>query len=183
MDLSVYLSLIIIMLTRLVRSQTTVKYSNTVQGGACEAQYSEILHSVSKMSEDIEEIKKTLSNDATKKMSQYQIFFSEKKWIDADLSCFVLGGHLVSFEDLAELIAVSNMITQPWSDKVGFWTAGRDIGNNNWIWRNRGDPIKAGCGITHNPIISLAVYNSGKMFLQFDLLTILVSCECATFVR
>ena len=71
------------------------------------------------------------------------MFYTKKSWIDADLSCFLLGGHLVSFEDLAELDAVSNMITQPCSDIAGFWTAGRDIGNNNWIWRNSGDPIKA----------------------------------------
>ena len=153
MDRSLHLFLIV-MLAGLTKSQITATYGNTLGDSACYSQYSDLSHSVSKISEDIEEIKKTLimqSNDITKNESQYQLFYTKKNWIDADLSCYLLGGHLVSFEDLEELTAVSNMITQPCSDKSGFWTAGRDSGNDVWIWRNSGDPIKAELWHTSQP--------------------------------
>ena len=144
MDLCVYLSFIV-MSTGLIKTQTTVKYGHTV-GDSCLAQYSAMSHSLSKLVEDMAGIKKKLAtyspDVAAKNESQYQMFYTKKSWIDADLSCSLLGGHLVSFADLAELDAVSDMITQPCSDVRGFWTAGRDIGNNNWIWRDSGHPIK-----------------------------------------
>ena len=140
MHISRYLTLMM-MLSGLTKSQLTVRYGDAINDGSCIAQYSEMSLSLSKIVEDVEELKETLIT--AKNESQYQMFYTKKSWIDADLSCFLLGGHLVSFEDLGEIGAVSNMITEPCSEKYGFWTAGRDIGNSNWIWRNSGDPIKA----------------------------------------
>ena len=142
MDISHCLSLTV-MLIGLTTPQSTVKYGYSVNDDSCMAQYAKMSLSVSKLSKDIEEIKKTLNtqpNDVAKKESQYQMFQTKKKWMDADLSCSVLGGHLVSFEDLEELDAVSNR-TEPCPGAYGYWTAGRDIGNETWIWRNSGDPI------------------------------------------
>ena len=153
MDILLYLSLIVI-LTGLTKTQSTVKYGNTVNDGSCMAQYSAMSHSLAKMSEDVEEIKKTLitqSSYVKKKESKYQIFYTSKSWMDADLSCSVLHGHLVSFEESAELDAVRNMITKPCSVSLGFWTDGRDIGNDTWIWRNNGVPIKAEIWQTGEP--------------------------------
>ena len=76
MGILLYLSLIVI-LTELTKTQSTVKYGNTVNDGSCMAQYCAMSHSLSKMYEDIEEIKKALitqSSYVKKKESQYQIF-------------------------------------------------------------------------------------------------------------
>ena len=132
----------------LTKSQMTGKYEKSDSQGSCMAQYTEIIRHVSKLSKDIEGLYNAPSsnvNDVTKNESKYEMFYIRRTWIDADLQCFHLGGHLVSFEDLDEFKYVTGLITKPCpitTYKYGFWTAGRDLGNNQWIWRNSGDPIK-----------------------------------------
>ena len=126
-------------------SQHTARFGDKFSQVACSAQYAEMFDVVSKISKSVNRIDKTLvtqSGNVTKGQSQYQVFYTRKQWIDADLSCFKLGGHLVSFENMEELTHVSSLLTKNCATRLGFWTAGRDFGSNHWIWRDNGDAIK-----------------------------------------
>ena len=131
----------------LTKSQLTGKYEKSDSQGSCMAQYTEIIRHVTKLSKDMEGLYNAPSTnirDVVKNESKYEMFYIKRTWIDADIQCFHRGGHLVSFEDLDELKYVSGLITKPCRVTAygyGFWTAARDLGNNQWIWRNSGDPI------------------------------------------
>ena len=73
----------------------------------------------------------------TKPPSVYTIRHSVKNWIDADLSCKAEGGHLVSFETEDE----QNHVIQKRCPVLGFWTSARDLGGDNWIWRNSEEAV------------------------------------------
>ena len=75
------------------------------------------------------------------KSSMYTIHYSTKIWIDADLSCKARGEHLVSFESVDESNHVTKLLQNQCSTNLGFWTSARDLGNDNWIWRDNGELI------------------------------------------
>ena len=65
---------------------------------------------------------------------------SVKNWIDADLSCKAEGGHLVSFETVDKQNYVFRLI-QKRCPVLGFWTSARDLGGDNWIWKNSREAV------------------------------------------
>ena len=74
------------------------------------------------------------------KSSVYTLYYTLKNWMDADLSCKAEGKHLVSFDSMDEFNHVFELISKECSI-YGFWTSARDLGGDNWIWRNSGDMV------------------------------------------
>ena len=91
----------------------------------------------------IEELKSALKEEIhcqTNKSSVYTINYSLKNWIEADLSCKVEGSHLVSFETVDERNHVAMLMEKDCS-VLSFWISARDLGGDNWIWRNSGESV------------------------------------------
>ena len=122
-----------------------VKSQSTNSCGSCSNTifaYSDIIAYLGTISGKVNEIDRVLQAErAVKNASEYLIFNDKKTWIDADLSCFVHGGHLVSYDTMEEMYHVNSLIKTPCTNTVGYWTSGRDLGTNTWIWRDSGKPI------------------------------------------
>ena len=106
-----------------------------------ERQNTELKSDLNNVERQIEELKSDFKNAPfcieRNKPSVYSIHYSLKNWMDADLACKAEGGHLVSFETVDEQNHVAGLIQ--WRSPIwGFWTSARDLGDDNWIWRNSG---------------------------------------------
>ena len=123
----------------------------------CEAQLSEMnarMNNLEKLMESfvtenqkqINELKSAFNarcDSRANEPSAYTIHYTGKNWMDADLSCKAEGKHLVSFETLDEQKHVFELIEQECS-LFGFWASARDLGGDNWIWRNSGEVVLTG---------------------------------------
>ncbi|XP_065663229.1 uncharacterized protein LOC136085756 isoform X3 [Hydra vulgaris] len=64
-----------------------------------------------------------------------------KSWLDASLSCQALGGHLLSIEDQAENIFVSNILNDSSMQKDSYWIGLNDASNNReFMWSDDTSP-------------------------------------------
>ena len=154
MALGIYALLVICILMQISKSQNTAKQTNMV----CQAQLSEINVRMdalqNRMDSFIPEMRNNLKNQTEQmkgtfnahtkceanKSPVYTIHYTPKTWMDADLSCKANGSHLVSFETVNELQNVYKLIGKQ-CPKPGYWTSARDLGDDNWIWRNSGGKV------------------------------------------
>ena len=106
--------------------------------GNVERQNTELKSALNNVEKQIEELKsdfKNVQSDTKRNESSvYTIHYTLKNWMDSDLSCKAEGGHLVSFEIVDEQNHVAGLIQWRYPRNWG-------LGDDNWIWRNRGEMV------------------------------------------